>query len=560
MEASGHDGSQSEELGYTGGGLTMATNWWGAFVIGLAGTILVTGIAPVMVTELGASSIPLTIGVCLSGVLLTVLLAELAAMMPGRAGGSPSYAYPAWRVKYPRLAPHVSGFSCWAYWLGWFPVAPLHMILASFYLADLLDLNVSSGFTPVTTFIPWSTFVIAVGGILLLFIPSYFGIRFGTIFATVLAMLAMIPLTFLAVAWLFIPGAGHWGEVAGFRHLDGSSFFSPVGGHSWFVVYVGFMFLLSWNVIAFEAAACYISECRNPDRDAKVAMTLSGTYGVFIYALIPIAFVAVLGAGALGDPALVDPKTMFVTFAGKLFGGVAGAALNWLVAAMLIIALMLSALNAIMGSARGLHQMSVDGHFPRWFQHMNRHGVPDRAMLVSTVAALMLVSAGGVVQIYSFSNVGYVASFVPVLIGYYLLRKYRPRVRRPYRLPEAFKYVALALAGFFAFIWIVGGIFFSAIGHVLIYYVIGWVVLAAYLPLFWYRVKVEDPRRAARAAADREGARVGAASGRLAPAAEGGATVNYRLRDTVVDRVIGGGGKPQREAPPQDQRLRDPAT
>ena len=34
---------------YEGGGLSRETNWWGAFVIGLAGTILVTGIAPVMV-------------------------------------------------------------------------------------------------------------------------------------------------------------------------------------------------------------------------------------------------------------------------------------------------------------------------------------------------------------------------------------------------------------------------------------------------------------------------------------------------------------------------------
>ena len=78
-----------EELEYAGGGLAAETNWWGAFVIGLAGTILVTGIAPVMVTALGAASIPLFVGVTLSGVLLILLLAELSAMMPERTGGSP---------------------------------------------------------------------------------------------------------------------------------------------------------------------------------------------------------------------------------------------------------------------------------------------------------------------------------------------------------------------------------------------------------------------------------------------------------------------------------------
>ncbi len=54
---------------------------------------------------------------------------------------------------------------------------------------------------------------------------------------------------------------------------------------------------------------------------------------------------------------------------------------------------------------------------------------------------------GGAVEIYTFSNVGYLASFIPVLVGYYLLRKHRPNLRRPFKLPEWMKYVALGLAG-----------------------------------------------------------------------------------------------------------------
>src|SRR6266540_6603119 len=100
--------TEEQELDYAGGGLKQETNWWGAFVIGLAGTILVTGIAPVMVTTLGASAIPVIIIVTLTGYLLCLLLAELSAMMPERTGGSPSYAYPAFRHRFPRLAPHVN--------------------------------------------------------------------------------------------------------------------------------------------------------------------------------------------------------------------------------------------------------------------------------------------------------------------------------------------------------------------------------------------------------------------------------------------------------------------
>ena len=58
-------------------------------------------------------------------------------MMPDRSGGSPSYAYVAFKDRWPRFAEHVNGITAWGYWLGWFPVAPLNMILASFYIADL---------------------------------------------------------------------------------------------------------------------------------------------------------------------------------------------------------------------------------------------------------------------------------------------------------------------------------------------------------------------------------------------------------------------------------------
>jgi len=221
-------------------------------------------------------------------------------------------------------------------------VAPLNMILASFYLADRFHLNTTVGFTPINTFIAWSTLIIAVLGILLFFIPAYRGIRFGATFATVLALLSMIPLTFIAIAWIFNPSVVNLGELAGFPRVDGSSYFSDMAGFKWWQVYIAFGFLLTWNVIAMEAAACYIGECANPDKDAEIAMNLEGAYGVFIYTLIPIAFIVVLGSKALADPSLADPKTIFVTFAGKVFPGIGGEVLNWIIAFMLIIALALS--------------------------------------------------------------------------------------------------------------------------------------------------------------------------------------------------------------------------
>ena len=486
-----------DQLEYEGGGLPRETNWWGAFVIGLAGTILVTGIAPVMVTSLGASSIPPIVIVTLTGWLLCLFLAELSAMMPERVGGAPSYAYPAYKDRWPRAAEHINGFTAWAYWLGWFPVGPLNVILASFYIVDKFDLS-QKGFTPINTPIAYWTIVISIVGLVIVFIPAVLGIRLGAMFATVLGLISMIPLTFIAIAWIFNPSSATASNLSGFKQVDGTSFFSPLYGHGWLTIYIAFAFLLTWNVIAMEAAACYIGETKDPDRDAKIAMNLEGGYGVFIYTMVPVAFILVLGTGS-GVSA--DAKTIFVNYSQAVFGTTAGW-LDWLIAGMLIVALILSALNAITGTARALHQMSVDGQFPRFFQHTNRHGVPNYSMWFNLFCMFAVVFMGGAIEIYTFSNVGYLISFLPVLVGYYLLRKHRPNVRRPFRLPEWMKYAALALAVFYGVIYFYGGPVYAACscsiaGHnTLVYYFIGIATLLTYLPLHWYRKYVEDKRYA----------------------------------------------------------------
>ena len=73
-------------------GLAKGTNWWGAFVIGLAGTILVTGIAPYVVQGTGALGIILIGVMTIAGCFLCLCLAELATIWPDRTGGIPSFA------------------------------------------------------------------------------------------------------------------------------------------------------------------------------------------------------------------------------------------------------------------------------------------------------------------------------------------------------------------------------------------------------------------------------------------------------------------------------------
>ncbi len=59
-----------------------------------------------------------------------------------------------------------------------------------------------------------------------------------------------------------------------------------------------------------EAAGCYIGECKNEERDAPIAMNLSGGYGTFIYTFLPMAVLSVLGVAFIQSS--LDPNAILV--------------------------------------------------------------------------------------------------------------------------------------------------------------------------------------------------------------------------------------------------------
>jgi amino acid transporter len=474
----------TEVESYQGSDLRRETGWWGAFVVGLAGTLLVTGVTGPVLAGMGSAALPNFFFVTVTGWLLCLFLAELAAMLPDRTGGAPAYAYFAFKDRYPKLYPHINGITLWAYWMGWWPVMGANNLLIGSYLIALFGFPTGPLIQlPGSVAVGTSTLILGAVIAVLLFVPAYLGIRFGTVFATILGLLSMIPLTILAVLPFFNPSTIHTANVFPFVTPTGAALFSGAG----IALSIQYWALLTWNVIAMEAAACYIAECKDPEKDAPIAMNLEGGYGVFIYTLIPFSMLAVLGLKAIQ----ADPLALFSTFTGHVFN-VPG--LNVIMTLMLVAALGLSSLNAIMGVGRSLYQMSLDGQTLKIFSHLNKNGVPDVSMGFNVVLNIAVMLFGAPAVIYVFSNVGYVFSFVPVLIGYYFLRRWRPELRRPFKLPEWMKYVALAVAAYYLFTWAVGlpwcalsGCANGGVGNVLPAYFIGILVLVAYLPLYWIR-------------------------------------------------------------------------
>ncbi len=470
----------------TGSRLQRKTNWWGAFVIGLAAPILVIGLDPPAIQALGAAAIPLLAGATAIGVVLCIFVAELAAVMPERSGGVPSYTTASFQPIGDEAARHVGGLAAWSYWLGWFPVAPINMILAAAYITQLFGLPTGKNVLPFGAIgapIAIGSIVISFIGIAGMFIPCYLGIKLGAAAATVLGIVSMVPLTLLVLIPGIKPSSMHFHNLAGFHYAGGV--------HGSLELIFAWLFVMTWSVLGMEGAACYIGECANPSRDAKIAMTAEGLYGFFIFVMTAVALVLVLGQAKNADP-----LTIFTTYI-KAITGSAGSWVQWIIGIPLICALLMSMLNAIMGCSRSLYQSSEDGMMPRFLTHLNKHGAPDQAMAFTAVASMIIVLFGTPLRIYIFSNVGYLFAILLVFYAYFLHRTSQPDMVRPVRLPDGARWVALVLAIFLTVLWAYGGwnspaIVVGAKDPSL--FILGLVAIALYFPMYAWR-KYSDRRR-----------------------------------------------------------------
>lgn len=469
------------------GALARETNWWGAFVIGLAGTVLVIGLIGYSLFALGGTAIILFAVLTTLGVFLCFCLAEMAATWPERSGGLPSYAFETFKPLGDRIAKHAGGLSSWGYWLGWFTVAPINAYLASLYVTDLFGINFGGEFGPLHekfgAVVAVDVFVVAIVLLCVMFIPCWLGIRLGARFATFLGIATIVPLVLLVVLPLFKPSTIDFGNLNGFGLPDGTDF-------SWQLI-LGWAFIYTWTVLAMEAAACYIGECKEPARDAKIALTAEGLFGLFIYVTLPIMVLAVLGTAgltALGDDFFGDANVLFNGYVDAIFG--TSTFWEWFVGLALIIALLLSVLNAVMGASRGLYQNAHDGILPRAFGWVNSHGAPSFAMVFSLIFSLGVLCLGSPLQIYVFSNMGYLFAVALSLVGYGIFRAVRNEVERPLIMPAWMGPAGLIVGVGFLLLWIIGGYYAADYtvgeGYRWLYW-IGLVLLALYFPLNWFR-------------------------------------------------------------------------
>jgi APA family basic amino acid/polyamine antiporter len=186
--------------------------------------------------------------------------------------------------------------------------------------------------------------------------------------------------------------------------------------------------IIFFAYIGFDAVSTGSEESRNPSRDLPLAIIGSLLICTLFYILTAV------GAIGIATPAQLEGSDAPLATALK-----DGAGITWAASVLAfgaVIAITSVILVILYGQTRIFFAMCRDGLLPMRLARVNpRYGTPARltvglGVLISVLAALVPLRA-----IVELVNIGTLFAFILVNIGVIVLRRTRPDMPRPYRVP-----------------------------------------------------------------------------------------------------------------------------
>lgn len=482
------------------------------------------------------------------GFLQSFTYAEMAGMFGNKSGGTSVYGATAW-LRYSKL---IAPLSVWCNWFAWSPVLSLGCAIAAGYILNALFPIPLAGSQPVLDWITanistftaeseavvaymaanagvaaedairtvasaagvealtpafrvWEAFAISIPGLGTLHFNSTFLIGVALMLVIVfiqergvahtasaqkwLAIIVLVPLLLVGLVPI-LTGAINWMNVtnlvpptAAYSGVDGEW---NIGG---WTLFLGGMYIAAWSTYAFETAVCYTRELKDPRRDTFRAIFYSGLLCAVFFFLIPFSFQGVLGQEGMLAGGIVDGTGVGEAL-GNMIGG--GPVLTQIFVILMIMALFLAIMTAMAGSSRTLYQGSRDGWLPKYLGHVNKNGVPNRAMWTDVAFNVFLLALAsdisGYFYVLAISNVGYILfNFLNLNAGW-IHRIDSAHMDRPWKAPTW-------LIGLNTVLAFVNALFLGAGAKVWGYENALWSGLAfaaLIIPVFWFRHYLQD--------------------------------------------------------------------
>jgi amino acid transporter len=454
------------------GEFTRRLSWVDGLSLGLS--IPVGGFALIgySIGILGAWTAMLLWGVtCVIAILQNFIFAELAAMFPNKPGGIALYAHEGCR----RYFAPIGALAAVGYWAGWsFGLAVYGLIIGQLLTAQFFPHSTWTVFDG-TQHIGLAIFL-AGGAILAVWALNVFGIRPAVTTNKVIGVVVCATIAILIIG-PFVTGAWHnqltWG-----LGKPGQAW----GGWQLAIVY---LYVMCWTAYGTEIAATFSPEYRNQRRDTPRALLSGGVLTLAFLVLGPLATTGVVGEKEIA----ANPVGFFI----PVFSSIIGPAAS-LLTTVICGALFLNMTAATADAGRALYGIARDGMIVRQLFHLNRHGMPGRAMTIDLIVNVSLVFfVANTLGILFASNLGYMIAIVFALTGFLLLRRDRPAWPRPIKLGPAWLVVAGALIAFNLALIVIGALNPGIAGYGgTTDQLIGLAILAAALVMFAVRRLVQD--------------------------------------------------------------------
>ena len=478
-------------------GLVKSIDWKQGMIIAMGVPILILpGIYDIAGTAWGLSIFIWTISV-LQGFAQNLAIGEMAATLetPG-IGGCAQKVFTKPNAGRYSLGKFVGAFTAWAYWFTWTPVIPIFTCTSVDYITKYLEYGL--GMDPLTDMQVFA-FQILLGILIfsvIVFIGSK-GLSGGAKFGLILALVAIVPLLVVVLMALFGLTVGG-GELTGFSlDLIIEDLVPP--GWGWragdFFMVFGMFAYAQWCACAWESAATYGAEYKNPGRDVPKALISAGLVCLALYFLVPFVVYGTM------TPAQIDSWGISTLYpiAELDFGSI-----GLIVALVLLVAGMVMLIQtAFLGSSRTLYFMGHEGNMPKLLTTTNKNGAPIYAMIFQFIMGLVFIAIihfGSVGMILAASSFGFSFALGMGMLAFIISRR-NPRFKdleRPYRAPRGWFYVACFLMCYQFFVlipclayWCING----GIENGMFSVIIGAVILLLYVPV-WFILQFKHSKEA----------------------------------------------------------------
>lgn len=421
-----------------------------------------------------------TVGV-LQGFVQNIAYAEMVTTFP-KATGIPGCAQTVFKSE--NVEPGkidksklIGAFASWCYWFAWTPVVYIFSTLIVEYIGVMMGL----------TFGEWETLALSMFVITVvvagMYVMSARGLEGGGRIAMILAFISLVPI----VVILF----GNIGNFEMANITDAWAF--PVAGRGdmmSIVLILGCFGLGQWSSCAWETAAIYGPEYKDPGKDTPKALFGCGIICLMLYFLVPFLMYGEIGQAGLEEAGYHSLYPIALAAFGELGGMFA--------LMVLIVAMILIIQTGFLGSSRSLHSMAVEGNMPKWFTKLNEHSMPTNAMLfigVFNIALTFILSImpilgveASLMTVLSASAMGYaIANFVA--LAAFVKSRIDPRFKdlpRPFHAPKFYTIVG-AIMCVLQLVLLSCLVYWSyvASGDSIVAAALGGLILVAYVPI-WY--------------------------------------------------------------------------